>query len=64
MDESNKPYVDQSEYLIPIGMSIFVQNEREQVAQKVRLAIACIEGAPEPVKDQAIPLDESTFASD
>ncbi len=37
------------------------QQEREHFGQKVRLAIERIEGASEPVKDKAMPLDEHSI---
>ncbi len=61
MDDSNTPEVDQSEHRIPLGITSFAQNEREQFGQKVRLAMGCIEGTSEPVKGKAMPLDEESI---
>ncbi len=42
----------------PFCMSSFGISEREQFGQSVRLAMACIEGAPVPVNTPAMPSDD------
>ena len=61
MDCSNTPDVDKSYIRIPRGLSSLAQKEREQFGQRVRLAMSCIEGTSEPVKDKAIPVDEASI---
>jgi len=42
-------------------MNAFGPTEREQFGQNVRLAMACIKGAPEPTKGCALPQDETSI---
>ena len=60
MDDSNKPNTNKSQPSYSLGMSSFTNKERAQFGHTLRLAMACIESPPEPVKGKAIPDDEST----
>ena len=44
---------------IPLGMSSFGNNERQQLGQNLKLAMACIEGSVEPARTKAMPADEA-----
>ena len=61
MDDSNTPDVDKSEHRIPLGMTSFDQNEREQFGRNVRLAMGFMEGTSEPVKGKAMPEDVASI---
>jgi|GEM_PF-589957 len=61
MDNSNKPSSKNNQSRIPLGMNTFGPTEREEFGQSVRIAMACIEAAPEPIKGCALPQDESAI---
>ena len=61
MDDSNKHSLNNNQPRIPLGMNTFGPTQREEFGQSVRIAMACIEAPPEPVKGCALPQDESAI---
>ena len=57
MDDSTTSNTNNTGARMPLGMSSFDKTQRQQFGQNVRLAMACIEGAEEPVNEKALPLD-------
>ena len=61
MDEKTASTVERNHGRLPLGMSSFGPEEREQFGQTVRLAMSCIEGKARPVKTKAMPDDENAI---
>ena len=49
MDDSTSSTGHEPTQRIPLGMSSFGKDERQQFGQNIRLAMACMEGTAEPV---------------
>ena len=49
MDDSTPSTEHKQTKRIPLGMSSFGKDERQQFGQTIRLAMACMEGTAEPV---------------
>ena len=67
MDDSNTlighKAADKTDSQTSFGMSSFGTKEREQFGQRVRLAMACIEGTAVPDTTPAMPSDESEICA-
>ncbi|MDC0434243.1 hypothetical protein OAM69_01215, partial [bacterium] len=55
MDDSTPSTEHEPTQRIPLGMSSFGKDERQQFGQTIRLAMACMEGTAEPVNVKAMP---------